>query len=105
MHTADQALGARGDAPAVRDTVPGAVRQDAGDAFGAAFATARMPMVISDPRRPDNPIVYANDAFLDLTGYAHDDVVGRNCRFLQGRDSDPATVERMRRATRRGEEV
>src|SRR5690242_15885969 len=98
MHTADQVLG-------LRDAAPGATRSDAGDAFGAAFATARMPMLIPDPRRPDNPIVHANDAFLALTGYAREEVVGRNCPFLQGRAPDPATVERMSLAMRRGEAV
>jgi PAS domain S-box-containing protein len=43
-----------------------------------------MPMVVTDPRQPDNPIVLANQAFLDLTGYSAEEVIGRNCRFLQG---------------------
>ena len=43
-----------------------------------------MPMVITDPRRDDNPIVFVNDAFLKLTGYTRMEVVGRNCRFLRG---------------------
>ena len=45
-------------------------------------------MVLSNPRRPDNPIEVANPAFCDLTGYAESEVVGRNCRFLAGRATD-----------------
>jgi PAS domain-containing protein len=44
------------------------------------------------PRQPDNPIVLANQAFLDLTGYTADEVIGRNCRFLQGRGTSPAAI-------------
>jgi PAS domain-containing protein len=49
-----------------------------------AFERTRMPMVVSDARAPDQPIVLANSAFLELTGYGANEVVGRNCRFLQG---------------------
>jgi PAS domain S-box-containing protein len=56
-----------------------------------------MPMVVTDPRQPDNPIVLANGAFLALTGYTADEVIGRNCRFLQGPDTKPADVEVIRR--------
>lgn len=63
-----------------------------------AVERTRMPMVVSDPRLPDNPIVLANRAFLDLSGYAADDVVGRNCRFLQGPATDPAAVTAVRDA-------
>jgi PAS domain S-box-containing protein len=56
-----------------------------------------MPMVVSDPRQPDTPIVYANQAFLDLTGYSADEVLGRNCRFLQGKDTAPEAVSAIRR--------
>src|SRR5690606_1173209 len=51
-----------------------------------------------DPRQPDNPIVFANTAFLKLTGYERDEVIGRNCRFLQGAETDPATIDKLRNA-------
>jgi len=63
-----------------------------GNPFAAAVRATRMPMVITDPRQADNPIVFVNDAFLKLTGYARDEVTGRNCRFLQGPDTDARTV-------------
>jgi PAS domain S-box-containing protein len=61
-----------------------------------AVERTRMPMVVTDPRQPDNPIVLANGAFLDLTGYSSHEVLGRNCRILQGPDTDPADVESIR---------
>jgi len=57
-----------------------------------------MAMVITNPRQDDNPIVFANDSFCALTGYDRAEVLGRNCRFLQGPDADPTTVEEIRRA-------
>ncbi len=71
---------------------------DRGNIFFAAVAMTRMPMTITDPRRPDNPIVFCNGAFLDLTHYKHEDVVGRNCRFLQGPQTDRRTVDEVRKA-------
>ena len=71
------------------------------DVFFAAVSLTRMSMTVTDPNRPDNPIVFANPAFLDLTGYTSDQVIGRNCRFLQGADTDPATLERVRDAVAR----
>ena len=72
--------------------------QGQGDPFAAAVRATRMPMIVTDPRRDDNPIVFANAAFLALTGYAQDEVIGRNCRFLQGRGTDPASVAAIRAA-------
>nr|AML79331.1 putative LOV domain-containing protein [Chlamydomonas sp. BC-2016] len=54
--------------------------------------------VLADPRLPDTPIVHVSDKFLELTGYGRDQVVGRNCRFLQGPGTDPAEVARLRAA-------
>ena len=57
-------------------------------------------MVVSNPRRADNPIEAANDAFCELTGYREGDIVGRNCRFLAGDRTDPATTELIRAGIR-----
>lgn len=69
-----------------------------GDPFAAAIRATRMAMIITDPRRADNPIVFVNDAFLKLSGYERHDVVGHNCRFLQGPDTERATVDAIRDA-------
>ena len=66
--------------------------------FFATVEMTRMPMVLADPRQDDTPIVFANNAFLDLTGYELDEVVGRNCRFLQGSGTDQETVRVLREA-------
>lgn len=68
------------------------------DPFSSAVRATRMPMVITDPRQPDNPIVFSNNAFSLLTGYEQAAIVGRNCRFLQGPDTDPVEVARLRQA-------
>ena len=65
--------------------------------FTAAEKT-RMPQIITDPNQPDNPIVFANRAFQNLCGYDAAELIGHNCRFLQGRDTDPADVAKVRDA-------
>ncbi|GAB4817717.1 hypothetical protein N2152v2_004763 [Parachlorella kessleri] len=62
-------------------------------------------ITIADPSLPDCPIVYCNDAFLKITGYSREEVVGRNSRWLQGPDTDPAAVDRLRTAVKEGREV
>lgn len=84
----------RGDPPAAAE---GEVLPDRRELALVAVERTRMPMVISDPRQPDNPIVLANDAFLKLTGYSASEVIGRNCRFLQGPGTDPAHLDALRR--------
>lgn len=71
------------------------------DPFAAAVRATRMPMLITDPNKDDNPIVFVNDAFSRLTGYRRDEILGRNCRFLQGPETNSADVERIRDAIRR----
>jgi PAS domain S-box-containing protein len=83
-----------GDAPAAADSH---VLPDRRELAIVAVERSRMPMVITDPRQPDNPIVLANAAFLELTGYSPTEVIGRNCRFMQGPDTDRATIEQLRR--------
>lgn len=53
-------------------------------------------LLITDPNQPGNPIIYCNKAFELLFGYSKKDVLGRNCHFLQGHDTDKTTVEKMR---------
>ncbi|TNC09081.1 PAS domain S-box protein [Methylobacterium terricola] len=65
--------------------------------FTAAEKT-RMPQIITDPNLPDNPIVFANRAFQNLCGYDAAELIGRNCRFLQGPGTDPADVAKVRDA-------
>ena len=76
-----------------------------GDPFAAAIRATRMAMAITDPRRPDNPIIFVNEAFLKLTGYEREEVEGRNCRFLQGPDTDSAAAGTIRDAVAAGRDV
>jgi len=62
-------------------------------------------MILTDPRQGDNPIVWANEAFLKMTGYGWDDVSGRNCRMLQGPETDPRAVRRLREAVIAGRPI
>ncbi|KAK7309568.1 hypothetical protein RJT34_06400 [Clitoria ternatea] len=56
----------------------------------------KQSFVLTNPHLPDMPIVYASDAFMKLTGYARDEVLGRNCRFLGGTDTDISTLHLIR---------
>ena len=62
-------------------------------------------IVISDPRQPDNPIIYVNPAFERITGYGAEEAIGRNCRFLQGTDRDQPGVIELGAAIRAGREA
>lgn len=70
-----------------------------------AMDEAPVGIVITDPGRADNPITYANEGFVRLTGYAREETLGRNCRFLQGERTDSNPVERMRGAIDAGESI
>jgi PAS domain S-box-containing protein len=62
-------------------------------------------VTLSDPDLEDSPIVYANKAFEKMCGYSQEEIVGRNCRFLQGTDRDQPELDRLREAIRKGEPV
>lgn len=72
------------------------------DPFAAIVWSTRMPVVVTNPRGADNPIVFVNDAFCNLTGYSREESIGRNCRFLQGPETKPAKIALMRAAARSG---
>jgi PAS domain S-box-containing protein len=63
-----------------------------------AMDEAPIGITVSDPSLPDNPLVYVNESYVEMTGYEASEALGRNCRFLQGPGSDPETVAAMREA-------
>jgi PAS domain S-box-containing protein len=67
-----------------------------------AVTASTNSIVIVDPNQPDDPIVYVNPAFEKTTGYAAEEVLGRNCRFLQSEDRDQPALGELRTAVREG---
>ena len=55
-----------------------------------------MSVVFSDPHSPDNPMIFVSDEFETQTGYSPDEAIGRNCRFLQGPETNPHAIEAIR---------
>ena len=83
--------------PGLADVTPSALDQD-------PFAASGPGVTIADSTGV-RPFIYVNDAFTTLTGYPRDMILGRNCRFLQGPDTDPRDVDRLREALRSGTDV
>ena len=67
---------------------------------GELIGSGSVAAVVTDPRSRDNPIVECNDAFIALTGYAREEIIGRNCRFLRGPGTEPAMTQILRDAIR-----
>jgi len=70
-----------------------------------ATNTSNEGITISSMSAPDSPLIFVNDGFIRLTGYSKEDVIGKNCRFLQGNETDSAAVEELRRAIKNGEQT
>jgi PAS domain S-box-containing protein len=70
-----------------------------------ALDEAPIGITISDPSQDDNPIIYTNEGIQAVTGYPEEEIVGQNCRFLQGEATDPETVATLRKAIDNREEV
>lgn len=70
--------------------------------FGTAVDNSVVGIAIADMRKADSPLIYVNEAFTRITGYTKDLAIGFNCRFLQGPDSDPVEVRRIRDALDQG---
>ncbi|MCZ2839546.1 diguanylate cyclase domain-containing protein [Modestobacter sp. VKM Ac-2985] len=92
-------------APAAGDPVLRVTEAELPDLMLRAVSVASNGIVIADARRPDQPLVYANAAFLRLTGYREAEVLGRNCRFLQGQDTDQNQVHPIGRRLVAGRDV
>jgi PAS domain-containing protein len=67
-----------------------------------AIQAAQRSFCITDPSLPDNPIVFASQGFLDLSGYSLNEVLGRNCRFLQGPGTDLSQIDVLRNGIMNG---
>lgn len=70
-----------------------------------SLTTGQQCFVLSDPKLPDNPIVFASPGFYKLTGYTSKEVLGRNCRFLQGPGTNPRAVDVIRKAIAAGSDA
>eukprot|EP00607_Mallomonas_marina_P010914 CAMPEP_0182421260 /NCGR_PEP_ID=MMETSP1167-20130531/6573_1 /TAXON_ID=2988 /ORGANISM="Mallomonas Sp, Strain CCMP3275" /LENGTH=445 /DNA_ID=CAMNT_0024598213 /DNA_START=147 /DNA_END=1484 /DNA_ORIENTATION=- len=70
-----------------------------------SLITSQQNFVVSDPSLPDNPIVYCSEGFCKLTGYKRSEVLGRNCRFLQGPETDQRAVDMIRQGIIDGRDV
>jgi PAS domain S-box-containing protein len=81
------------------------VQQGRTEPFSAAIRSSRMAMILTDPKKADNPIIYVNNAFLKLTGYTLEEVIGRNCRFLQGAATDRKAMRKIGDAIKRSEDI
>src|ERR1700733_14400297 len=87
------------------DAAAGAeLRRLAGPLF-AALERSPLPMVVTDPRRHGNPVVFVNGAFVAMTGYESRDLLGQNWRILQGPATDPAAVAEIDAAASAGREL
>lgn len=75
---------------------------DAGGPFVAVVQNTRMPIVFSDPHLPGNPIIFANDSFLKLTGYEHAEVLGQSYHFMMGKDTDQDAKAQIESAFQEG---
>ena len=62
-------------------------------------------VVITDPSQPDNPMIFISDEFEKQTGYSPAESLGKNCRFLQGPETDPEAIEAIRRALAEKDEL
>jgi PAS domain S-box-containing protein len=78
-----------------------AVRQQGG-MFVEAVRVTRMPMLVTDATLPGNPITFANDAFIDLSGYTIDELLGQDPHFMNGDETDPEAIRQYETAIKEG---
>ncbi|XP_043816397.1 protein TWIN LOV 1 isoform X5 [Manihot esculenta] len=77
-----------------RCSLPGATLVSS--SLNISLGRIKQSFVLTEPHLPDMPIVYASDAFLELTGYARNEVLGRNCRFLSGVETNSSVLQKIK---------
>ncbi len=78
---------------------------EAAGAYQKALDHARIGVVITDPSLEDNPIIYTNQGFMDMTGYSSEEILGKNCRFLQSKETDRQQVAKIRKSLTQKEKI
>ncbi|MEM7620671.1 MAG: ATP-binding protein [Pseudomonadota bacterium] len=81
------------------------IAQDKSDLLVAAIESCPINITIADINRSDMPIIYANPAFTETTGYTFSEAIGHNCRFLQGPETDPNAVTALRQAIKQETDI
>ena len=89
----------------IQDTTEKKKREIELERMTHAVDEAPIGVTLSDPSQTDNPLIYVNEEFVKLTGYSKEEAIGRNCRFLQGENTDEETVAMIRRAINAAEPV
>jgi len=90
---------------AIRDITEQEKRQRERRLLQQSIDDANVSITLADPAKEDEPLVYVNDAFEEMTGYPAEEALGCNCRFLQGEDTDPEKVAALRDAVDNEEPV
>jgi PAS domain S-box-containing protein len=75
-----------------------------GNWLNNVFNSMNAGLLITDPLQEDNPIIYSNEKFSEMTGYKQEEILGLNCRFLQGKDTDRSSVAKIRESLNKKEE-
>ncbi len=79
--------------------------REQGGVFVEAVRLTRMPMIVTDATLPNNPIIFANDAFIRLSGYTFDELMGQEPHFMNGPATDPDSIREYEDAMDRGEDA
>lgn len=87
----------------IRDTTLRIERESQMNLLSNAVGSAVNGIIVSDASKPDRPIIFANEGFVKMTGYPESEILGRNCRFLQGENTNETDIREIRQALNRGE--
>ncbi|NET55125.1 MAG: PAS domain-containing protein [Symploca sp. SIO2E6] len=93
-----------GELETAKENIVGQVDMGVFWLYKRALAATSCGIVISDARQPDIPVIYCNPAFEKITGYSQEEIIGKNCRFLQGSDTDPQALKQIRQSLKEGKE-